>query len=139
MIINLDGVAAGVLIVIALVVPAVITLVGTVITSGSARIASQAASDIRTLLTTVMIENNQKLSGLERSATDIFNVSQDTHTLVNSNYGTSLMATLMALRNVARLTTDPDAKLLADAAVAEAERLYNEYLRKQSAVDSVHR
>ncbi len=63
-------------------------------------------------------------------------VTKATHTLVNSNYGASLLATLLALKHVARLTVDPADRAVAEAAVDEAERLYMDHQRKQALVDS---
>jgi hypothetical protein len=62
-------------------------------------------------------------------------VAQATHALVNSQYGAALLATVLALKNVARLTTDPADKARAEAAVDEAERLYKDHQRKQAMVD----
>ncbi len=71
----------------------------------------------------------------ERRLSAISDVTDKTHILVNSNYGASLMATLLALRQVARLTHDPVEKRAAEAAVLEAERLYADHQAKQGVVD----
>jgi hypothetical protein len=63
-------------------------------------------------------------------------VATATHTLVNSNYGASLKATLNALTAVEALTTDPKAKTAAQAAVTEAQRLYDDHVAKQATVDA---
>lgn len=133
----MDSIAVALIVLTAIVLPSIITVAGTIISNNAARVAAQTAAEMRTILTTVVANNNNKLDTIKRTSDEIRQVSKETHALVNSNYGTSLMATLMALRNVARLTADPDARLLAEAAVAEAERQYAEYLRKQAAADAV--
>ncbi len=90
-----------------------------------ARVATQ---QVQQTLSVATASTDQKL-------TDIATITDKTHILVNSNYGASLMATLLALRQVARLTQDPVDKKAADAAVLEAERLYADHQAKQGIVD----
>jgi hypothetical protein len=63
-------------------------------------------------------------------------IAKATHTLVNSAYGASLRTALLALRQVALLTTDPVAKGVAEVAVVEAQKLYDEHMAKQAQVDA---
>lgn len=119
-----------------------ITLISTVVVwllkridnkaSAAAAEASKAAVKADRVETT--LANTTKDTDLKLC--EIKDISVATHTLVNSNYGASLMATLIALRNVERLTVVEEDRTAARAAVVEAERLYADHQAKQADVDA---
>lgn len=96
-----------------------------------ARTAAQATAATEEVRRTLAESNDQTIGKLDAMSV----VVQATHTLVNSNYGASLMATLNALKAVEALTTDPERRSIARGAVAEAEKLYEEHVSKQAMVD----
>ena len=61
------------------------------------------------------------------------------HTLVNSQMSVQMRVSMLLAKQVVALTQDPDAKLIAQKVADEAERLYNEQVKKQSVVDSMEK
>lgn len=128
---------------LAVIVPSVCTVVGTVIiawmqsrvktavdTAGAtAAVAADKASDrteeVRDELKLTASTTSQKLGALKSIATD-------THTLVNSNMEKALLISAIALRRVASMSNDVgdiDAANVAEAALAE-------HRKKQKIVDA---
>ena len=90
--------------------------------------ARKAAAKVHDVANALEINNaiaDGKLSEIKQTGID-------THTLVNSNMGSQLKLTAVALRRVAELTENEDDF---NAAV-EAEKLLADHVRKQAVVDS---
>ena len=96
--------------------------------ASAANSASVATAEVQA---TLAVTNNRTTGKLDAIA----QTADATHKLVNSATGRLLMANVVALRAVLKLTTDPTDKAAAEAAVLEAERLYDEHQAKQSLVD----
>jgi hypothetical protein len=78
----------------------------------------------------VKIKMGQDASG--KQLTSLSKVTNDTHTLVNSNMGIQLRLNTVALKRIAELTNDPK-----DVVAAElADTAYQEHLKKQALVDA---
>lgn len=98
--------------------------------------ASVERAEVKTALVATAAEVKLDRVLNDKKIEAIASVGEKIHVLVNSNYGASLLVSLNALKAVARLTLDPEAKKDAEAAAVEAERLYQEHLIKQAVSDS---
>lgn len=87
--------------------------------------ATLATAEVRATLAETTVATASRLSHLAA-------VAQDTHTLVNSSYGTQLAVGLAALERIAALTGDPNDRRLADDARARLE----EHNARQAVVDT---
>jgi len=70
-------------------------------------------------------------ANMDEKLENMSKVNEATHTLVNSNMGTQLNITALALRKVANLTKDPDDMRIATL----AEQAYHDHEAKQKIVD----
>lgn len=90
-----------------------------------------AANEARAVVMENTATQNEKLEEIHKVATEAKKTGEDVHTLVNSNMGTQLRISMVALRRVAELTNHPDDK----AAAELAEKSYHDHQNKQTIVD----
>jgi len=91
----------------------------------------QAFTGFGTMIGLIIVGIMNRLDARKQSK-----VSNNIHTLVNSQMGNQLRVNMLQSRQIADMTTDPQRKKVAIDVADEAQRLYEDHQRKQAVVDS---